>query len=44
MVSDVEEKILKPIEYSLFDLTHVLSIADIALQAIYEIVAFAIPI
>ena len=44
MVSDVEEMILKPIKYSIFGLTHKLSMADIALQAIYEIFAFAIPI
>ena len=44
MVSDVEEMILKPIKYSIFGLTHILSMADIALQAIYEIIAFAIPL
>ena len=43
MVSDVEEMILKPIKYSIFGLTHILSMADIALQAIYDI-SFAIPI
>ena len=40
MVSDVEEMILKPIKYSIFGLTHILSMADIALQAIYEIYCF----
>ena len=44
MVSDVEEMILKHIKYSIFGLTHILSMADIVLQAIYEIIAFAIPI
>ena len=44
MVSDVEEMILKPIKYSIFGLTHILSMADIASQATYEIIAFAIPI
>ena len=44
MFSDVEEMILKPIKYSIFNLTHILYMADIALQAIYEIIAFAIPI
>ena len=37
--------ILKPIKYSIFGLTHILSMADIALQAIHvTIIAFAIPI
>ena len=44
MVSDVEEMILKPIKYSILGLTHILSMADIAFQEIYEIIAFAIPI
>ena len=44
MVSDFEEMILKPIKYSIFGLFHILSMADIALQAIYEIIAFVIPI
>ena len=44
MVSDVEEMILKPIKHSSFGWTHILYMADIALQAIYEIIAFVIPI
>ena len=44
MVSDVEEMILKPIKYSIFGLTHILYQTDIALQALYEIIAFGIPI
>ena len=44
MVSDVEEIILTPIKYSIFGLTHIIYMADIALQAIYEIIAFSIPI
>ena len=44
MVSGVWEMILKNIKFSIFGLTHILHIADIALQAIYEIIAFAIPI
>ena len=44
MVSDVEEMIPKPIKYSILGFTHILYITDIALQAIFEIIAFAIPI
>ena len=44
MVSDVEEMIPKPINYSIFGLIHILYIADIAFQAIFEIIAFALPI
>ena len=44
MVSDVEEMILKPIKYSIFGLTHILYMKNIALQVIYKITAFAIPI
>ena len=40
----LKSMILKPIKYSIFGLTHILFMADIALQAIYEIIAFAIPI
>ena len=43
MASDVEEMILKPIKYSIFGLTHILFITDIALQAIYKIIACASP-
>ena len=44
MVSDVEEMIPKPIKYSIFGLTHILYITDTAFQAIFVIIAFAIPI
>ena len=44
MVSDVEEMIPKPIKYSIFGLTNILYIADIAFQAIFAIIAFVIPI
>ena len=38
MVSDFEEMIPKPIQYSIFGLTHILYIADIVFQAIFEII------
>ena len=44
MVSDVEEMILKPIKYSIFGLTYILYIKNIALPGTYKITAFAIPI
>ena len=44
MASDFVEMILKPIISSMFGLTPILYMADIALQAIYEITTFAIPI
>ena len=44
LCSDVEEMILKLIKCYIFGLTHILYMADIALKAIYEIIAFAIPI
>ena len=44
MVSDVEKIILKPIKYSISGLTYILYMADIALQAVYEISVFVIPI
>ena len=44
MVSDVEKIILKPMKYSISGLTYILYMADIALQAVYEISVFAIPI
>ena len=44
MVSDVEEVLLKPIKCSIFGFTNILYKADIVLQTIYEIIAFAISI
>ena len=44
MVCDIEEMILKPVKYSIFGFTHILYMKNIALQGIYKITAFAIPI
>ena len=44
MVSDVEDMILKCMKCSISGLTHILYMADTALQAVYEITAFAIPV
>ena len=44
VVSDVEDMILKCMKYSISGFTHILHMADTALQAVYEIIAFAIPI
>ena len=39
----MSEITLKLIKYSIFGVTHIFYMADIALQAIYEIIALAIP-
>ena len=44
MLSDVKDMILKCMKYSISVLIHILHMADTALQAVYEIIAFAIPI
>ena len=44
MLSDVKGMILKCMTYSISSLMHILHMADTALQAVYEIIAFAIPI
>ena len=43
MVSYVKAMTLKPIQYSIFGLAHILNVANVTFQAIYEIVALIVP-
>ena len=43
MISYVKEMTLKPIYYSVFKLAHILNVASVTFQAIYEIIALVFP-